>query len=88
LPETIAELLEFKLDPVYVPERPQEVKFATCSAEKARRLLGYQTNYTLKQGLKEMIDWIKIRGTKKFKYHIDLEIINNKTPKTWTQKMF
>lgn len=88
LAEIIAELLDFKLKPIYMPGRPQEVKLATCSADKARRLLGYQTKYTLKEGLKEMINYIKKRGTKPFKYHLDLEIITKKTPKTWKDKIF
>jgi UDP-glucose 4-epimerase len=88
LAETIAELLNFELKPIYMPDRPQEVKFATCSADKARKLLGYKTKYTLSQGLQEMIDHINERGTKPFKYHLPLEIINEKTPRTWKEKLF
>jgi len=87
LAKIIAKLLNFKLEPIYVPGRPQEVSLATCSADKARNLLGYKTEYTLEQGLGEMIDWIKKKGTKPFRYHLDLEIINEKTPKTWTHKL-
>ena len=65
-----------------MPGRPQEVKLATCSADKARKLLGYHTEYSLKRGLEEMVEYIKDRGTKKFRYHLDIEIINDKTPKT------
>jgi len=83
-----AELLGFDLKPIYVPDRPQEVKLANCSADKARKLLGYSTSYTLKKGMREMIEWIKERGSKPFRYHLDLEIINQKTPKTWKDKLF
>jgi UDP-glucose 4-epimerase len=88
LAETLAELLNFDLKPVYVTGRPQEVQLATCSADKARQLLGYKTKTTLKEGLQAMIDYIKTNGTRKFRYHLDLEIISDKTPKTWTNKMF
>jgi len=88
LAETIAGLLDFPLQPVYMPGRPQEVRYATCSADKARRLLGYQTNYTLKQGLSEMIGYIRDRGTKKFRYHLPLEIVSEKTPRTWLEQLF
>jgi UDP-glucose 4-epimerase len=88
LAETIAELLSFDLKPIYVPGRPQEVQLATCSAEKSRKLLGYATKVTLKDGLQEMIDYIKEHRARRFRYHLDLEIINEKTPKTWTEKMF
>ncbi len=84
----IADLLHFKLDPVYVPGRPQEVALATCSAEKARRILGYKTHYSLRQGLQEMIEWIQMKGPKKFKYTFDIEILSEKTPRTWKERMF
>lgn len=88
LAKMLAEMLDFKLKPVYVPYRPQEVKLATCSADKARKLLGYKTKYTLRQGLQEIIDYIKERGPKPFTYHLDLEIVTKKTPVTWTKKLF
>jgi UDP-glucose 4-epimerase len=88
LAEIIAELLNFDLHPVYVADRPQEVKLATCSADKARKMLGYKTQYTLRQGLQEIIDYIRQRGVRKFRYHLDVEINNEKTPKTWKNKMF
>jgi len=31
-------------------------------------------------------NFIKEKGPKEFKYNYDLEIVNNKTPKTWTEK--
>lgn len=88
LAKTIAKLIKFNLRPIYMPGRPQEVKFANCSADKARNLLGYKTEYSLEAGLKETIKYIKKRGPKPFKYHLDLEIINEKTPKTWKNKLF
>ena len=88
LAKIIAEFLNFDLKPIYVPNRPQEVRLATCSAEKARRLLGYKTKTNLRNGLAEMIKFIKERGPKKFRYHLDVEIQNNKTPETWIKRMF
>lgn len=88
LAETMADIIGHDLKPVYMPDRPQEVKEANCSADKARKLLNYETKYTLKQGLGSIVDYIKQRGPKPFKYHLDLEIINHKTPKTWKERMF
>lgn len=88
LAETIARLLDFDLHPVYMKGRPQEVRLATCSADKARRLLGYKTKYTLEEGLSEMIGYIRQRGTKPFTYHLPLEIVNDLTPKTWSERLF
>ncbi len=82
-------MLNFKpLDPVFVDPRPQEVKLAACSADKAREIFGYKTRYSLKETLKDMAAWIEKRGTRRFRYHLDLEILNDKTPKTWTNRMF
>jgi UDP-glucose 4-epimerase len=89
LSRRIANLIGFKnLSPVYVGERPQEVRYAACSADKSRRLLEYKTTYNLDRGLSEMIAWIRGRGPKPFGYHLPLEIVNDKTPKTWKEKMF
>jgi len=87
LAETIADILDFDLDPIYKPDRPQEVKLANCSADKARELLDYETEYTLREGLEEMIDWIENRGAKEFDYHIECEIVNEQTPETWTNEL-
>jgi len=84
----IADVIDFDLKPDYVTGRPQEVILANCSADKARRLLNYKTNYTLDQGIREMVEWIRKKGVRQFKYHLDLEIINEKTPKTWKKKLF
>lgn len=88
LAENIAALIGFNLNPQYYPGRPQEVKYATCSADKARRLLNYRTETTLRDGLSQMIEYIERRGVKKFEYHLPIEIKSELTPKTWTQRLF
>jgi len=88
LAKTIAELLDFKLAPVYMPGRPQEVKHATCSADKARKLLEYRPQIGLKEGLTSMIEYIKHRGVKPFRYHLELEIVSDLTPRTWKDRLF
>ncbi len=89
LARRIARIIGFApLRPVYVADRPMEVKRATCSADKARAFLGYKTTHTLDQGLAKMAAWIKQMGPKPFQYHLSLEIINERTPKTWKDKLF
>ncbi len=88
LAATLATLINFDLKVTYTKGRPQEVYLANCSADKARRLLGYQPKVTLDQGLRQMIDWIRWRGVRPFKYHLDLEIQNDKTPDTWSKRLF
>ena len=74
------------LPPIYKPGRPKEVKHATCSADKARKLLNYKTSVTLKEGIQKTFEYIKKRGTLPFDYNIEIEIKNELTPTTWTQK--
>jgi UDP-glucose 4-epimerase len=83
----IAEIIDFQLDPIYVPARPQEVELANCSAEKAKKLLNYAPRVSLDKGLTELVSWIINQGVKEFDYHLPIEIKNNSTPKTWTEKL-
>jgi UDP-glucose 4-epimerase len=87
LAHIIAELLGFALDPIFVTDRPREVRFAHCSAEKARRLLGYQTKVTLRQGLQSMIGWIRANGPRPFAYHLPVEINSPRVPATWRDRL-
>jgi len=87
LAEKIAKILNFKLDPIYMPGRPQEVQNANCSAELARKLLEYKTTTSLDDGLRGLCDWIRSKGVKEFDYHLPLEFITDKTPRTWVDKL-
>jgi UDP-glucose 4-epimerase len=87
LASILAQLLDFDLKPEYVPMRPREVRDATCSSDKARRILGYQTKVTLREGLQSMIDWIKAHGTKPFSYHLPIEIDSPLVPVTWKSRL-
>ena len=74
------------LAPIYKKDRPREVKHATCSADKARKLLNYKTSTDLYTGIKETFEYIKKRGTRPFNYHINIEIKNELTPETWLKR--
>jgi UDP-glucose 4-epimerase len=87
LAETIADILEVQCDPIFVPPRPLEVHDAICSSDKARRLLGYQTKVTTREGLQSMVEWIALQGPCEFDYDLDLEIVSDLTPKTWTREL-
>ena len=87
LAHLIAEIMNLKCKPIYVAGRPQEVIEANCSANLARNILGYQTRVSLKEGLSELIDWILSQPRREFSYHLPLEIVSNKTPKTWSEKL-
>ena len=86
LAERLADIIGFELQPIFMPGRPQEVRVALCSSDKARKLLGYKTTVTLDQGLSALVDWVRPR-VKEFEYHLPIEIDSDLTPKTWTQRL-
>ena len=47
------------LKPIYKKDRPREVKHATCSADKARKLLNYKTKTNLYDGILETFNYNK-----------------------------
>ena len=73
-------------EPIYVPGRPQEVKEASCSSDKARKLLDYKTKTSLKESVKLTADYIRFKGTRNFIYNLPVEIKSDITPETWTKK--
>lgn len=88
LAERLQRIIGTDFAPTYTGGRPQEVKIALCSSDKARRLLGYQTSTTLDEGLTSLVEWIKERGTKDFEYHLSIEIESERLPATWAKRWF
>ena len=84
--EICSNITGINLSPIYKKDRPKEVKHATCSADKARALLNYKTQVSLKDGIQKTFDYIKTRGIRPFDYNINLEINNELTPSTWKNK--
>ena len=87
LAQKLSIILDFKLESIYMPGRPQEVFHANCSANLARELLNYKTTTSLESGLVELVNWIKSKGARDFNYHLPLEFVTDKTPKTWTDRL-
>lgn len=83
----IAQILNFELNPIYMPGRPQEVFHANCSANLAREILDYKTSVSLDEGLRELVGWIKNQPRREFSYHLPLELVTEKTPKTWVDRL-
>lgn len=75
------------LKPKYLPMRPLEVVNAWCTADKAKKILGYQASVDLSEGVKRMVEWAKGMGPQKFHYLEDLEIVTDQTPSTWVEKL-
>jgi len=86
--ELISNKLQYNQEPKYSNNRPNEVKTAICSSDKARELLNYKTKVNLNESIEKLINFIKKRGPKKFKYSYNLEIDNETVPPTWKNREF
>ena len=42
---------------IYGPNRPGDIPHSLASIDKAKKLLGYNPNYSMKEGLKEAVNW-------------------------------
>ena len=60
--ELCSNVTGMNLPPIYKKDRPQEVKHAICSADKARKLLNYKTTVSVKEGIQKTYEYIKERG--------------------------
>jgi len=87
LAELIIKELNFDGEPIYMPDRPKEIKYATCDATIARQVLGYKTTTTLINSIRSTIEYIKQHGAKPFDYSYPIEIVSKHTPSTWTNKL-
>ncbi len=86
--EKISNKMKFNQPPRFFKDRPNEVKFASCSSDKARSILGYKTTIDLDASLDKLISFVKNKGPKEFKYGYKLEIDNDVTPETWKKRIF
>ncbi len=88
LAERIASLMDWQGGFEYFPGRPREVHHATCSAEKARSLLGYEAHVDLDDGLRRLIDWIAGQPRRDFNYlTLPIEIDSELVPVTWKNRL-
>lgn len=76
------------IDIVKLPGRPQEVKNAWVSTEKARKILSYETKHSTEEVIRDTVLWVKNQPDRDFNYHLELEIVDSRTPQTWTEKLY
>ncbi|MEO1687611.1 MAG: NAD-dependent epimerase/dehydratase family protein [Pseudomonadota bacterium] len=84
----VARLTAFQEPPERLPARPEEVRAALCTADKARALLGFEARTPLEDTLEGMIAWIRRHGPRPFRYRIDLEIPSQIAPRTWRERTY
>ena len=84
----LIEIVGIDIEPIHVEARPLEVPLANCSADKARKLLGYTTQTRLFDALKKCYDYINQMGVGGFHYNaLSIEINNEITPITWKEEL-
>lgn len=86
LAEIIRDLTGGMSEIQHMPDRPNEVKNAYCSSDKARKLLGYKEKKSVHDCLAEMVLYIKEHGVKSFSYTFPIEIENG-CPIVWKDRL-
>lgn len=81
----LADIIGFDGPATFIPGRPMEVHHAVCSSGKARSLLQYKPKANIRDTLAEMVEDIRRKGPKPFRYGLNVEIRSDLTPKTWTE---
>lgn len=56
---SIARALNVDIKPIYAPDRAGDIKHSNADISKAKRLLGYEPQYSFDRGLSEAIEWYK-----------------------------
>lgn len=51
--------LEVNIEPVFGPERPGDIKHSNADIAKAKKLLGYEPEWSFERGIEEAIEWYK-----------------------------
>lgn len=87
LAEIILKEFESDLKPIHMLDRPREVKFAWCTNDKAKRLLGFEVKTSFEDAIRKMIRWAKSQGPREFKYLDALELEGKNIPEAWKNKL-
>lgn len=56
---TLCDVLGVKIEPVYGPDRAGDIKHSNADISKARKLLGYDPDYSFEDGIIKAIEWYK-----------------------------
>ena len=55
----LIEALGVNIEPIYGPDRAGDIKHSNADISKARKLLGYEPDWSFERGIKEAIEWYK-----------------------------
>lgn len=85
LSSIIQKVTGIKIEPIYIADRPQEVKVAIADHTLAKKYLRYQDKTTLEKGIKVTWEYAKSLGPQEYDYG-GIEIPSPKLPANWKIK--
>ena len=57
--EGLCRALEIEREPIYGPDRAGDIKHSNADVSKAKRLLGYDPEWSFERGIKAAIEWYR-----------------------------
>ncbi|MDO8619473.1 MAG: NAD-dependent epimerase/dehydratase family protein [Candidatus Daviesbacteria bacterium] len=85
LSEAIQKVTKINIPPIYIDERPQEVKVAISDHAQAKKHLGYQDKTALFEGIQETWEYAKKIGPLEHIFD-DVELDSPLLPKHWRKR--
>ncbi len=82
LSDTIQQVTDINIPPIYLDERPQEVKEAVADHTQAKKYLGYKDKTSLHKGIKATWEYAKQLGPQEYIYD-RVELDSPMLPKNW-----
>ncbi len=84
----LKDITGFEGQAIHLKDRPQEVKHAFCSSASARDAAGL-SHHPQRWTTGCATSWATSAsvGPRKFRYHLDIEIRTERTPRTWTERL-
>ena len=86
--EKISNKLQFNREAKYSKSAPMKLKMLCVHLIKLEIIIKLQNKVGLNESLEKLINFIKTKGPKKFKYSYNLEIDNETVPSTWKDREF
>lgn len=82
LSETVQVVADIRVTPIYISDRPQEVKVATAFHTQSKKLLKYKDKTGLIEGIKKTWEYAKSQGPQEYEFS-EIEIPSSKLPVNW-----
>lgn len=86
LSKTVQEISQVQMDPVYIANRPQEVKVAISDHSQSKKYLGYKDKTSLLEGIKSTWGYANTIGPQKYIFD-QVELDSPLLPKNWRKKI-